>query len=229
MSDPSPSSPNPRDAGNWARPVDKLNISGVQAGGMRLNVQGRQLTGPIRGFGQMWQKTYWVRLSGATITPQEVIKTWKAEFPNFWPKGNRFYGPLTGIKPGEVARFTVPLQTAGLAPGVYKEYFQVVADGFTWMFDYGAFLDVNVVPPGMAAPSPVPSPTPAPEQPNQFSASGPNPFAGKPFYVEPDNPASLQALLWRLLRPGDAAQMDKIANQPTASSAAPKDSAVSSR
>ena len=51
----------------------------------------------------MWQKTYRVRLEGITITPQAVIKEWKAHFPDFWPKGNNFYGPLQGVKPGEVA------------------------------------------------------------------------------------------------------------------------------
>ena len=30
-------------------------------------------------------------------------QTWKAEFPSFWPAGNRFFAPLTGIQPGEVA------------------------------------------------------------------------------------------------------------------------------
>jgi hypothetical protein len=33
----------------------------------------------------------------------EVITEWKANFPRFWPEGNRFYGSLTGIAPGEVA------------------------------------------------------------------------------------------------------------------------------
>ena len=28
---------------------------------------------------------------------------WKKRFPEFWPPGNRFYAPLTGIQPGEVA------------------------------------------------------------------------------------------------------------------------------
>ena len=51
----------------------------------------------------MWQKTYWVRLSGATVSPVEVIREWKENFQKFWPKGNRFYAPLTGIAPGEVA------------------------------------------------------------------------------------------------------------------------------
>ncbi len=116
MTEPAPN-PAPRDAGQWARPVDKLNLSGVQAGGIRLNVEGRHLTGPIRGFGQMWQKTYWVRLPGAAAAPADVIAVWKAEFPNFWPKGNRFYGPLTGIRPGEVAVLNLAGPGGVTAPG----------------------------------------------------------------------------------------------------------------
>ncbi len=55
-----------------------------------------------RGFGQMWQKTYKVRLSGAGVSPEEVIKTWRENFPSYWPKGNDLYVPLRGIQPGEV-------------------------------------------------------------------------------------------------------------------------------
>jgi hypothetical protein len=51
----------------------------------------------------MWQKTYRITLSGASLSVKEVIKVWKDNFPAFWPAGNRFYGPLTGIAPGEVA------------------------------------------------------------------------------------------------------------------------------
>jgi hypothetical protein len=88
---------------SWAKPVGKLKVSGALAGAVNLNVEGRQLTGPLQGFGQLWQKTYRVRLSGTNVSPAEVIKVWKEKFPDFWPKGNRFFGPLTGIKPGEVA------------------------------------------------------------------------------------------------------------------------------
>jgi hypothetical protein len=33
----------------------------------------------------------------------ELIRSWKQHFHEFWPEGNRFYAPLTGIEPGEVA------------------------------------------------------------------------------------------------------------------------------
>jgi hypothetical protein len=89
--------------GAWARPVDRLKVGGVPVGAINLNVEGRQLTGPLKGFGQMWQKTYKVRLAGASVAPKEVIKIWKVQFPAFWPGGNYFYGSLTGIAPGDVA------------------------------------------------------------------------------------------------------------------------------
>ena len=37
------------------------------------------------------------------VTPAELVATWKQRFPEFWPDGNRFYAPLTGIEPGDVA------------------------------------------------------------------------------------------------------------------------------
>lgn len=91
-----------RDA-NWATPVDKMNVHDIPNQAINLNVQGRKPMSPLQGFGQLWQKTYRIRLEGITITPQEVVKEWKAHFPEFWPKGNDFYGPLQGVKPGEVA------------------------------------------------------------------------------------------------------------------------------
>lgn len=88
---------------NWAKPVDKLNVQGLPAEAINLNVQGKHLSSPLRGFGQMWQKTYTVRLDGANVSPEELITVWKAEFPTFWPSGNRFYASSAGVKPGEVA------------------------------------------------------------------------------------------------------------------------------
>jgi endoglucanase len=43
-----------------------------------------------------------------------------------------------------------------------------------------------------------------------------NPFAGAKPYIDPNSNAKRQADAWRYSRPGDAAQMDKIAGQPQA-------------
>jgi hypothetical protein len=96
-----------RDAANWAKPVDRLSASGV-AGASVDSVSGKRVSGPLQGFGQLWQKTFRVRLEGAELSPQELIATWKANFPSFWPGGARFYAPLAGIAPGEVALLDVP-------------------------------------------------------------------------------------------------------------------------
>jgi hypothetical protein len=92
-----------RDGDAWAKPVAHLEITGVEPGSSGINVAGRRPTSPVQGFGRMWQKTYRIRLEGADVRPAEVIEVWKRDFPTFWPKGNRFFAPLAGISPGEVA------------------------------------------------------------------------------------------------------------------------------
>lgn len=100
MTNQNPNSDHP--TSGWAKPVDRLHVGDISPEAINLNVEGRQLTGLVRGFGQMWQKTYKVRLSGSQAEPEQVVAEWKEKFPSFWPEGNRLFVPLTGIKPGEV-------------------------------------------------------------------------------------------------------------------------------
>jgi hypothetical protein len=99
----------PGDAEFWANDASRLRVGHTPDGALNLNVDGKLVTSPIQGFGKMWQKTYRVRLEGSKASPQEIIRTWKADFPNFWPDGNRFYAPLTGISPGEVGLVNLKL------------------------------------------------------------------------------------------------------------------------
>jgi hypothetical protein len=93
-----------RDAANWAKSISTLTVSDAPATAVNLNVTGRRVMSPIQGFGKMWQKTYRIRLAGDGMpSPAELIAGWKQNFPQFWPERNWFYGPLTGIAPGEVA------------------------------------------------------------------------------------------------------------------------------
>jgi hypothetical protein len=101
--------------------VERLQASGMPAEAPNL-VDGKRLVGPMQGFGKMWQKTYRVSLNGAEVSPQELIKTWKENFPSFWPKGNRFYAPLTGIEPGEVALIRLSAGPMKLSTGVMVLY-----------------------------------------------------------------------------------------------------------
>ena len=93
----------------WATSGSDLKLTDVPDGATNLNVEGRRVTSPIQGFGKMWQKTYRVRIPSGRAAPEELIAVWKQRFPEFWPDGNRFYGPLTGIAPGEVALVNMTL------------------------------------------------------------------------------------------------------------------------
>jgi hypothetical protein len=96
----------PRDEESWARPVDRLTTTAT--GASRDTVTGHRVTGPVQGFGQMWQKTFAIRVPAAEHPPEAVIAHWKQGFATFWPAGARFYSPLSGIAPGEVALLEIP-------------------------------------------------------------------------------------------------------------------------
>lgn len=91
----------PRNAENWAKPVDRFHVADIAEGAAAGNVEGRRPTGPLQGFGQLWQKTYEVHVPGAE--PELVISTWKERFDEFWYPSNKFYAPAGGISPGEIA------------------------------------------------------------------------------------------------------------------------------
>jgi hypothetical protein len=118
--DPTAAPALPRNAASWAAKVDRLQVE-HREGVRGTNVVGRRLTSPIQGFGRMWQKTYSTNL-GQAATPQKVIATWKAHFPEFWPKGNRFAGALSGISPGDVALLDLAMGGVKLSTGVFVLY-----------------------------------------------------------------------------------------------------------
>jgi hypothetical protein len=60
-----------RDLTNWATAVRRLQVSEVPDGVDNINVDGRRVVGVIQGFGQLWRKTYRIRLEGAAVTPGE--------------------------------------------------------------------------------------------------------------------------------------------------------------
>lgn len=128
---------NSRDAAYWAEPVSRLEASRLPEGVAAYNVEGRQVAGPLQGFGQMWQKTYRVRLSGAQVAPAEVVRVWRENFGSFWPEGNRFYGSATGIAPGEVAVLNLsgPEGVGRISTGVMVIY--VDEESFSFMTPEG--------------------------------------------------------------------------------------------
>lgn len=128
--DPTP----PRDPGRWAEPRETLSATGAPPDAPTAAVEGRRLSGPIQGFGRMWQKTYRVRL-GDQITPEDVISHWRAHYGELWPKGNRFYAPLAGVEAGEVAVLEGKVGGLRLSTGVLVLYADEVS--FTFMTPEG--------------------------------------------------------------------------------------------
>ena len=118
----------PRDSGNWAKPVEELHVGDVSEEAGKGNVEGRKVVGPMQGFGQMWQKTYKVRIDGAT--PEDVVAAWKDRYGEFWPDWNKFYPPPAGIQPGEVAVIEGGKGPAKINTGVFVVY----ADDRSWSY-----------------------------------------------------------------------------------------------
>jgi hypothetical protein len=140
MTAPHIDAPGKRDDSNWASPVDRLSATDVP-GARDDAVTGKRVTGPLQGFGQLWQKTFRVALDGVDMTPQAVIAIWKDGFSSFWPKGQRFYAPLSGIAPGEVALMEiapVPGSPVTLSTGIMVLYAD--DESFTFMTPEGHTL-----------------------------------------------------------------------------------------
>jgi hypothetical protein len=129
----------PRNDEAWAKPIDRLAAGGVIA--PLDTVTGRRVTGPVQGFGRMFQKTFRVRLAGSAMSPPELITLWKDQFATFWPKSGRFYAPLAGIAPGEVALLDLdplPMAPVRLSTGVMVLYAD--DESFTFMTPEGHTL-----------------------------------------------------------------------------------------
>ncbi len=125
-----------RIATGWARlNTHTLHVGRVPTGALNLNVDGRQITGPLQGFGQMWQKTYRISLQGAHLSPLTVIAIWKEHFAEFWPAHSRFFGPITGIAPGEIALLNLDVSGLPLSTGVLVLYAD--EESFTLMTPQG--------------------------------------------------------------------------------------------
>jgi hypothetical protein len=126
----------PRNATSWAsQRTHTLKVEHVPSGALNLNVDGRQITSPLQGFGQMWQKTYRISLKGVAVEPTTVISTWKEHFAEFWPSNSRFFGPITGIAPGEIALLNLKISGVPLSTGVLVLYAD--EESFTLMTPQG--------------------------------------------------------------------------------------------
>jgi hypothetical protein len=115
-----------RDDGHWAKPVGRLEADAS-------NVRGRRLNAAAGGFGWLYQKTFRVRLVGATVAPGDVIATWKERFGDFWAKGRKMFLPAGGIAPGEVGIISDGV-TMPVAPALQTGVLVIYADDESFSF-----------------------------------------------------------------------------------------------
>jgi len=65
--------------------------------------------------------------------------------PSGWISPNRIKMQEQTVAPGQYAHFVFWMRVpADKPPGTYREYFRLVADGITWLEDYGIYWDITV-------------------------------------------------------------------------------------
>ena len=119
----------------WAKPVEKLHVTKIESSISSLNVEGRRPVGPIRGFGQMWEKTYELRFSDPKKTPFEIATTTKENFVRFQPPQNHFYPSPAGLVAGETVLIRSAVMGVPILTGVLVSYADDVS--FTFMTPQG--------------------------------------------------------------------------------------------
>jgi hypothetical protein len=116
-----PPSPLRTDVDAWAAPITRIDVSEIPVGARSLNVSGRRLSGPVQGFGSLWQKTYRVNL-GSAATPEEVVRTFKEHLHELQPPQNRFFPSVAGVSPGEVVLINARVSGMPISTGVLVLY-----------------------------------------------------------------------------------------------------------
>lgn len=111
-----------KDAVSWASPVKHILVPQMPSEAINLNVNGRKTSGPLQGFGQLWEKTYRIDLTDTGLMPAQIIETVKKHFPLLQPEGNRFYPSVNGIKSGEIVLINARTPGGLVATGVRVLY-----------------------------------------------------------------------------------------------------------
>lgn len=111
-----------RDEGRWALGIRRLKVPDMPRQARNINVDGRRAVGPAEGFGQLWQKTYRLRIDKADVKPADVIRALKENFPSLQPAHNKFYPSAAGIAPGEIVLIDSSTPGGPVSTGVLVLY-----------------------------------------------------------------------------------------------------------
>ena len=106
------------DKDNWAPAIRRMATDGAAT--LPSTLEGRELAGPLQGFGRMFQKTYRVRIPGHA--PEDVISFWKEHFGELWPRDQRFRSPAEGLRLGEIGVIDGSHGPVRMETGVYVMY-----------------------------------------------------------------------------------------------------------
>lgn len=115
-----PIPPERKREGAWASPRTHFE-SGIDSPDAAF-LDGKRVSGPVQGFGKLWQKTFRVRMDGVEVSPAEVVTRWRERYGEFWPRNTRFTSPLAGVAPGEVALISDRTGGVRLSTGVLVLY-----------------------------------------------------------------------------------------------------------
>jgi len=111
--------------------VDELTVSFHPHQAIDRNVAGRSPISPVSGFGQLWQKIYWLQISDPAVTPEAAVLSLKEHFcSKLQPSYNRFYPSAQGIKPGELVLIDSSTPGGPVSTGVMILY----ADDYSFTF-----------------------------------------------------------------------------------------------
>jgi anti-anti-sigma factor len=119
----------------WAPNIVRLQAAEKPQEAMNKNVDRRRLTGPLQGFGPMWQKTYSLTINKPGLQPHDVITAMKQHLPEFQPTQNRFYPSSQGIAAGEIVLIDSSTPGGIVSTGVLVLYADDVS--FTLMTPQG--------------------------------------------------------------------------------------------
>jgi anti-anti-sigma factor len=122
------------DAG-WAPFIEKIKVTEKPEGALVKNMDGRRLQGQIKGFGKMWQKTFWLMIDKPEFTPKDIIIKLMQNFVVFQIPENFFYPTSKGLTPGALVFIDSKTPGGIVSTGIYVLY--VDDTSFTYITPQG--------------------------------------------------------------------------------------------
>ncbi len=122
------------DAG-WAPYIERIKVTERPEGALIRNMDNRRLQPQIKGFGKMWQKTFWLTIDKPEFTPKDIILKLMQNFVVFQIPENFFYPTSKGLSPGALVFIDSKTPGGIVSTGIYVLY--VEDTSFTYITPQG--------------------------------------------------------------------------------------------